>query len=155
MRSTLSVLGGGRKEKAPLAEARRLSRDDGIVRLTCCDQKSPRQDARLRCRDCIPPFVRRLNSEGPQRRSRDEMALKVEGVVNGGMHAEEALSGSSRFKIAASCALVAVQADVSSPPDCYSEVPVRADSSVVSAGTPRHRSAACRSPAISAQTLAF
>jgi hypothetical protein len=26
------------------------------------------------------------------------MALKVEGVVNGGMHAEEALSGSSRFE---------------------------------------------------------
>ena len=38
---------------------------------------------------------------------------------------------------------------------CCSETPVRADSSVVSAGTPRHRSAACRSPAISAQTLAF
>jgi hypothetical protein len=26
------------------------------------------------------------------------MALKVEGVVNGGMHSEEALSGSSRFE---------------------------------------------------------
>jgi len=26
------------------------------------------------------------------------MALKVEGVVNGGVHAEEALSGSSRFE---------------------------------------------------------
>ena len=26
------------------------------------------------------------------------MALEVEGVVNGGMHAEEALSGSSRFE---------------------------------------------------------
>jgi hypothetical protein len=26
------------------------------------------------------------------------MALKVEGVVNRGMHAEEALSGSSRFE---------------------------------------------------------
>jgi len=26
------------------------------------------------------------------------MALKVEGVVNGGMHAQEALSGSSRFE---------------------------------------------------------
>src|ERR1700730_12598212 len=69
-----------------------------IVRLTCRDQKRPRQDARVRCRGCIPPFVRRLSSEGPQRRSRDEMVLKVEGVVNGGMHAEEALSGSSRFE---------------------------------------------------------
>jgi hypothetical protein len=40
----------------------------------------------------------RLGSEDPQRRPRDEMALKVEGVVNGGVHAEEALSGSSRFE---------------------------------------------------------
>ena len=50
------------------------------------------------CRDCIPPFASRLGSEGPQRRSRYEMALKVEGVVDRGMHAEEALSGSSRFE---------------------------------------------------------
>jgi hypothetical protein len=31
-------------------------------------------------------------------RSRDEMALKVEGVGDGGMHAEKALGGSSRFE---------------------------------------------------------
>src|SRR5580704_8453851 len=40
----------------------------------------------------------RFSSEDPQRRSRDEMALKVEGVVDGSMHAEEALSRSSRFE---------------------------------------------------------
>jgi hypothetical protein len=39
----------------------------GIVRLTCRDQKSPKQDVRLRCRDCIPPLARRLGSESPQR----------------------------------------------------------------------------------------
>jgi hypothetical protein len=42
------------------------------------------------------PLVRRLGSEDPERRSRDEMASKVEGVVYGSVHAEEALGGSSR-----------------------------------------------------------
>jgi hypothetical protein len=49
-------------------------------------------------RHCIPPFASRLGSEGPQRRSRYEMAWKVEGVVDRGVHAEEALSGSSRIE---------------------------------------------------------
>jgi hypothetical protein len=40
-------------------------------------------------------LVRRFGSEDPERRSRDEMALKVEVIVDGGMHAEEALGGSS------------------------------------------------------------
>jgi hypothetical protein len=70
----------------------------GIVRLTYRDQRNPKQDVRSHCRHRIPPFARRFGSEDPQRRSRDEMALKVEGVVDGGMHAEEALSGSSRFE---------------------------------------------------------
>src|SRR5207248_10505184 len=61
-------------------------------------KRSPKQDARSQGRDCIPPFARRLGSEDPQRRSRDEMALKVEGVVDRGMHAEEARRGSSRFE---------------------------------------------------------
>ena len=47
------------------------------------------------CRDCIPPSVRRLGSGDPQRRPRDEMALKIEGIVDGGMHAEGALGRSS------------------------------------------------------------
>jgi hypothetical protein len=54
--------------------------------------------ATVRRRYYVPPFVRRLGSEGPARRSRDEMALKVEGVVSSSMHAEQALSGSSRFE---------------------------------------------------------
>jgi hypothetical protein len=78
------------------------------------------------------------------------MTLKVEGVVNGGMHAEETLGGSSRFKSlpVASCALVAVQAGASSPPDCCSEAPVRVGRSVANDGTPSRRSAACRSQVI-------
>jgi len=54
--------------------------------------------ATVRRRYYVPPFVRRLGSEGPERRSRDEMALKVKGVVSSSMHAEQALSGSSRFE---------------------------------------------------------
>jgi hypothetical protein len=41
------------------------------------------------------PLVRRLGSEDPQRRPRHEMALKVEIIVDGSMHAEEALGESS------------------------------------------------------------
>ena len=40
------------------------------------------------CRDCVPPLVRRLGSEDPERRARDEMALQIEGIVDGGMHAQ-------------------------------------------------------------------
>src|SRR6516162_11507051 len=69
-----------------------------VVRLISRDQKSPKQHARSHCGHRIPPFARRFSSEDPQRRSRDEMALKVEGVVDRGMHVEEALSGSSRFE---------------------------------------------------------
>src|ERR1700746_3440889 len=32
----------------------------GVVRLTSCDRKSPRQDARSHCRHRIPPFARRF-----------------------------------------------------------------------------------------------
>jgi len=41
------------------------------------------------------PLARRFGSENPERRSRDEMALKVEVIVDGGMHAQKALGGSS------------------------------------------------------------
>jgi hypothetical protein len=37
---------------------------------------------------------RRLGSEDPQRRSGDEMALKVEIIVNGGVDAQKALGRS-------------------------------------------------------------
>jgi hypothetical protein len=38
------------------------------------------------------PLCRRFGSEGPQRRSRDQVALEVEVVVDGGMDAKETLS---------------------------------------------------------------
>jgi hypothetical protein len=38
---------------------------------------------------------RRFGSEGPQRGPGDEVALKIERVVDGGMDTEEALRGSS------------------------------------------------------------
>jgi hypothetical protein len=68
----------------------------GIVRLTSVAAKGAPGGIRgLRCGNRISPLIRRLGSEDPERRARDEMALKVEGVVNGGMHAEEALGGAS------------------------------------------------------------
>jgi len=35
----------------------------------------------------------RFGSEDPQRRSRDEVALKIERVVDGSMHTQETLGG--------------------------------------------------------------
>ena len=71
-------------------------------------------------RDGIPPLVRRLGSEEPQRRARDEMALKVEGVVDGGVHAEKPLGGASRleplhFALSSSHCLMRVFGSVVSP----------------------------------------
>ena len=43
-------------------------------------------------------MIRRLGSEDPERRARDEMVLKVEGVVNGSVHAEKTLGGASRLE---------------------------------------------------------
>src|SRR5207253_10386483 len=97
----------------------------------------------------------RFSSEDSQRRSRAEMALNVEGVVDRGMHAEEALGRSSRFETAASCALVAAQADTNSRRDCSAGAPAHERRSAATAGTPPHRSAVCQLPAISAQTPAF
>ena len=48
--------------------------------------------------DCGLPLYSGLSSEATQGGSGDQVALKVEGVVNGGVHAEEALGGSSRLE---------------------------------------------------------
>jgi len=50
------------------------------------------------CCPCLGGDGTRTDQEDPQRRSRDEIALNVEGVVDGGMHAAEALSRSSRLE---------------------------------------------------------
>jgi hypothetical protein len=72
------------------------SLSEGIVSLTFSEQTSP--TSRSPGRDCIAPLVRRLGSKDPERGTRHEMALKVEGVVNGGVHAEKTLSGASRLE---------------------------------------------------------
>src|SRR5262249_47466268 len=44
----------------------------------------------------IAPLVHCLGSEYPERRARDEMALEIEGVVDGSVDAEKPLCGASR-----------------------------------------------------------
>jgi len=67
----------------------------GHCQLNCVSKTKPTPDARSRGGDGILPLAGRFGSEDPERRARDEMALKVEGVVNGGMHAEKTLGGAS------------------------------------------------------------
>src|SRR5438477_12406137 len=50
-----------------------------------------------RCDSTLPPR-RRFGSEGPQRRPGDEVALKIECVVDGSVHVEEALGRASRLE---------------------------------------------------------
>src|SRR5712671_7698002 len=49
------------------------------------------------CCDGILPPRRRFGSQGPQRRSGDEVGLKIECVVDGSVHVEEALGRASRL----------------------------------------------------------
>jgi hypothetical protein len=72
------------------------------------------------CRNDLLPVVRRLGTEDPERRSRDEMALKVEVIVHGGVHVEEALGRSSRLEalhltLASSHRLIRVFSPIVSP----------------------------------------
>ena len=53
--------------------------------------------ASCRC-DSAVPLCGSFGSEDPQCGSGDEVALKVEGVVNGGVQRQEALGGSSRLE---------------------------------------------------------
>src|SRR5215813_7591381 len=53
--------------------------------------------ASCRC-DGILPLCGSFCPEDPQCGSGDEVALQVEGVVNGGVHAEKTLGGSSRLE---------------------------------------------------------
>ena len=69
-----------------------------VVSLTCGEQTSPRPDARLPGCDRIAPLVDRFGLEYPERRARDKMALKVEDVVDGSVHAEKTLGGARRLK---------------------------------------------------------
>ena len=56
----------------------------------------PRQ-ASCRC-DGILPLCGSFGPEDPQCGSGDEVALQIEGIVDGGVHTDEALGGSSRLE---------------------------------------------------------
>jgi hypothetical protein len=126
---------------------REATRDGrGMVRLTRASKRSP-----IRMRDhaastALRHFACRRGSEDAQRRSRDEMALKVEIVVDGSVHTGKAPGGSSRFEPLHFCALVVAPPDTSFLHDCSSGAPVRGDMPAADAATPRRRNAVCRSP---------
>ena len=67
----------------------------GLVTATIDELRRARANPVSCCGDGILPLHRRCGSEGPQRGPGDEVALKIECVVDGGMDAEEALGGSS------------------------------------------------------------
>ena len=73
--------------------------DGGLCHGNLIEHASRAKLARASCRcDGILPVCGRSGSEDPQCGSGDEMALKVEGVVNRTVHAEKALGGSSRLE---------------------------------------------------------
>jgi hypothetical protein len=67
----------------------------GLVTATIDELRRARANQVSCCCDGILPLRRRFGSEGPQRGPGDEVALKIERVVDGGMDTEEALRGSS------------------------------------------------------------
>ena len=67
----------------------------GLVTATIDEPRGARAKKVSRCCDGILPMRRCFGSEGPQRGPGDEVSLKIECVVDGGMDAEEALGGSS------------------------------------------------------------
>jgi hypothetical protein len=72
---------------------------DGHCQINFCGgDGSTKRNMRSRCGNRISPLIRHLGSEDPERRARDEMALRVEGVVDGGVHAEETQGGASRLE---------------------------------------------------------
>jgi len=68
---------------------------NGLVTTTIDGPRGAREKPGLCCCNGILPLRHRFGSEGPQRGPGDEVALKIECVVDGGMDAEEALRGSS------------------------------------------------------------
>jgi hypothetical protein len=67
---------------------------EALSRQLSTSQEGARSN-QVSCCDGILPLRRRFGSKRPQRRSGDEVALKIERVVDGGMDTEEALGGSS------------------------------------------------------------
>ena len=67
---------------------------EGLVTELSTSREGARSNQVSWCDGILPPR-RRFGSKGPQRRSGNEAALKIERVVDGGMGSEEALGGSS------------------------------------------------------------
>ena len=83
----------------------------------------------------------RFGAEYPQCGAGDQVALKVEGIMDGGMHAEKALGGSSRFEplhfaLSSSHCLMRILGR-----DNSSGAPVQARRLAPSTGTPRRATA--------------
>ncbi len=76
----------------PLGEGLMVA--EALSRQLSTSQEGARSN-QVSCCDGILPLRRRFGSEGPQRGPGDEVALKIERVVDGGMDTEEALRGSS------------------------------------------------------------
>jgi hypothetical protein len=72
----------------PIQQAEALSRQRAPAR------ERTRSGSSSPCRYGVLPLRCGFGSEGPQRRPRDQMTLKVEIVVDGGMHAQKALGRS-------------------------------------------------------------
>jgi hypothetical protein len=70
----------------------------GVVTITVAGRSGARTNQISYCCNGILPLRRRFGSEGPQRGPGDEVALKVECVVDGGMHAQKALGRTRRLE---------------------------------------------------------
>jgi hypothetical protein len=89
---------GGSPPSRPSIIPSGLASSPGFVNLSCLGRSRVKRGRRSYRGNRVLPLVRRLGTEDPERRPRDEMALKAEGIVDGGMHAQEALGRSSRLE---------------------------------------------------------
>src|SRR5438477_6002202 len=71
---------------------------DGFVTVTIAGRKWVQTNLLSCCCDGILPLRRGFGSKGPQRRSGDEVALKVERIMDGGVHIEKALGRAGRLE---------------------------------------------------------
>ena len=117
---------------------------DGFVTVTGVGSRGGMAD-RVSCRcDSVGPLRSCLGSEDPQGRSGDQVALKVESVVDRGVHVQETLGGFGRFKALQLALSSSYHLMKNSLSDCSVSAPVRDGTSAVIGGTPSHTSAACR-----------
>src|SRR6516162_2532696 len=86
------------REQVRAIDEWRRKEPDGFVTVTGVGSRGGMAD-RVSCRcDSVGPLRSCLGSEDPQGRSGDQVALKVESVVDRGVHVQETLGGFGRFK---------------------------------------------------------